>query len=53
MQNALAATSKPPTEHFQGYSQRLSELLLGFDWAPVVRLAEDLRDCWRTGRQVF
>src|SRR5262249_13955094 len=54
MQNALApATSKSPTEHFQGYSRRLCELLHGFDWAPVVRLAEDLRDCWRTGRQVF
>jgi D-sedoheptulose 7-phosphate isomerase len=54
MQNLLGpATSNSPAEHFQGYSQRLSALLLGFDWAPVIRLAEDLRDCWRTGRQVF
>jgi D-sedoheptulose 7-phosphate isomerase len=54
MQNALTpAASKSPTEHFQGYSRRICELLHGFDWAPVVRLAEDLRDCWRTGRQVF
>jgi D-sedoheptulose 7-phosphate isomerase len=54
MQTALGPASiKSPAEHFQAYSQRLSELLLGFDWAPVMRLAEDLRDCWRTGRQVF
>ena len=47
------AAVKSPTEHFVGYSQRLSDTLLGFDWAPVVQLAEDLRECWRTGRQVF
>jgi D-sedoheptulose 7-phosphate isomerase len=47
------ATVKSPVEHFQGYSRRLCDLLAGFDWAPVVHLAEDLRDCWRTGRQVF
>lgn len=23
------------------------------DWAPVERLANDLRDCWRRGRQLF
>jgi hypothetical protein len=28
-------------------------MLEGFDWAPVERLAYDLRDCWQTGRQVF
>ena len=54
MPNVLGpASSKSPAEHFQGYSQRLCGLLLEFDWAPVVRLAEDLRECWRTGRQVF
>jgi len=54
MQNALGhATIQSPIQHFQGYSQRLCKLLLGFDWAPVVRLAEDLRDCWRTAHQVF
>jgi D-sedoheptulose 7-phosphate isomerase len=42
-----------PAEHFLAYTRRLSEILAGFDWSPVVRLAEDLRDCWRTGRQVF
>ena len=54
MPNALAPITSPsPTGHFQGYAQRLCELLIGFDWEPVVRLAEDLRDCWRTGGQVF
>src|SRR5215467_7636187 len=54
MPNVLGpASSKSPIQHFQGYSQRLCKLLLGFDWAPVVRLAEDLRDCWRTAHQVF
>ena len=47
------AAVKSPTDHFVGYSQRLSDILLGFDWAPVVQLAEDLRECWRTGHQVF
>jgi D-sedoheptulose 7-phosphate isomerase len=47
------AAVESPAEHFQGYSQRLCDVLLGFDWAPVVLLAEDLRDCWRSGRQVF
>ena len=54
MQKTLGPASiQSAAEHFQGYSQRLRELLFGFDWAPVVRLAEDLRDCWRTRRQVF
>jgi D-sedoheptulose 7-phosphate isomerase len=43
----------PPAEHFLAYSRRLSDALMGFDWSPVVRLAEDLRDCWQTDRQVF
>ena len=54
MQKKLAAAAvKSPSEHFLGYSRRLSDTLLGFDWTPVVRLAEDLRECWRSGRQVF
>jgi D-sedoheptulose 7-phosphate isomerase len=43
----------PAAEHFLAYSRRLSDTLAGFDWSPVVRLAEDLRDCWQTDRQVF
>jgi D-sedoheptulose 7-phosphate isomerase len=42
-----------PAEHFRAYSRRLSDALLGFDWAPVASLAEDLRDCWGSGRQLF
>ena len=47
------AAAESPAEHFLGYSQRLSKTLLGFDWTPVVGLAEDLRSCWRTGQQLF
>jgi D-sedoheptulose 7-phosphate isomerase len=42
-----------PIEHFLAYSRRLSATLSGFDWTPVAALAEDLRECWRTGRQLF
>jgi D-sedoheptulose 7-phosphate isomerase len=42
-----------PAPHFADYSRRLSELLAGFDWSPVTELAMELRDCWKTGRQVF
>lgn len=49
--NAPAFAS--PAKLFGDYSRRLSALLEGFDWAPVERLAHELRDCWRSGRQVF
>jgi D-sedoheptulose 7-phosphate isomerase len=42
-----------PAQHFAAYSSRLSALLQSYDWAPVERLAADLLDCWKTGRQVF
>lgn len=35
------------------YANRLQAVLQRFDWAPVARLAEELLDCWRSGRQVF
>jgi len=38
---------------FADYSHRLSRVLDGFDWTPVVRLADEMLDCWRKGRQVF
>jgi D-sedoheptulose 7-phosphate isomerase len=54
MQKSLSKKApKSPVEHFLGYSQRLSDILLTFDWTPVVGLAEELRECWRSGRQVF
>src|SRR5580704_18463763 len=39
--------------HCADYSRRLSAVLGEFDWTPVVRLADELLDCWRTCRQVF
>jgi D-sedoheptulose 7-phosphate isomerase len=42
-----------PKAHFAAYSRRLALALEAFDWTPVERLAHDLLDCWKTGRQVF
>ena len=38
---------------FAGYSVRLQEVLRAGDWAPVERLANELLDCWKSGRQLF
>lgn len=38
---------------FAAYSTRLQEVLKNADWSPVERLAGELLDCWRSGRQVF
>lgn len=38
---------------FAGYSARLQDVLRTSDWAPVERLATELLDCWKSGRQVF
>jgi D-sedoheptulose 7-phosphate isomerase len=35
------------------YARRLASALSAHDWADVARLAEDLRDCRDSGRQVF
>jgi D-sedoheptulose 7-phosphate isomerase len=43
----------PAGVHFRDYARRLSATLSDFDWAPAVRMAEELLDCWSTGRQVF
>ncbi|HEY1857209.1 SIS domain-containing protein [Acidocella sp.] len=43
----------PPDVHFAAYLSRLTEAMMAFDWAPLSRLAEELLDCWRSGRQVF
>lgn len=40
-------------QRFASYSRRLSELLAASDWTSVARLADDLLDCWKEGRQVF
>lgn len=38
---------------YKDYSRRLSAALDRVDWSTVELLAEDLYDCWKTGRQVF
>lgn len=38
---------------FEDYSLRLRQVLANTDWSPVRQLANELLDCWRTGRQVF
>src|SRR5882672_621969 len=48
-----ATTPTPLHEFAQDYAVRLKEVLGRADWSGVARLAEELRDCWRTGRQVF
>src|SRR5882757_561349 len=42
-----------PAKLFNDYAKRLSATIGSFDWAPVEKLAYELLDCWRTGRQVF
>lgn len=38
---------------FADYAQRLSRLLLDSEWSGVSELAQDMKDAWRKGRQVF
>jgi len=49
----MNAPSTSPIAGFIDYSHRLQAVLQTIDWSGVVRLAEELHDCWRTGRQVF
>ncbi len=41
------------TAFFSGYAHRLQAVLQSSDWGGAERLAEELQDCWRAGRQVF
>ena len=43
----------PLATRFADYAQRLQSVLASSDWSGVERLAEELRECWRDGRQVF
>ena len=38
---------------FKDYSTRLQNILEVSDWPQIAKLAEELQDCWETGRQVF
>lgn len=49
----MNAPSTGPIAGFVDYSQRLQAVLQATDWSGVARLAEELRGCWRDGRQVF
>lgn len=42
-----------PEAHFAAYWRRLAAAMAGFDWAPLSRLADELLECWHSGRQVF
>jgi D-sedoheptulose 7-phosphate isomerase len=42
-----------PGDLFSDYTSRFADVLKGFDWTSVEKLAYELRDCWQTGRQVF
>lgn len=49
----MNAPQPTATTFFLGYSRRLQEVLRGSNWDRVAGLAEELLDCWRSGRQVF
>jgi D-sedoheptulose 7-phosphate isomerase len=51
--NAPVTLVRDPKEHFADYAARLSATLKTFDWSPVEQLANELLDCWKSGRQVF
>ncbi|MEM7542675.1 MAG: SIS domain-containing protein [Pseudomonadota bacterium] len=44
---------KPIGPMFADYTARLSKVMAEANWEPVEKLAEELLDCWRSGRQVF
>jgi len=49
----MNAPATSPVAGFMDYSRRLQAVLQATDWPAVARLAEELRECWRSGRQVF
>jgi len=48
----LSAAAPDAPALFADYASRLRRVLEGGEWSGVTRLAEELRECWRTGRQV-
>ena len=38
---------------FADYAQRLSHVLMSSEWSEVAQLAQDMRDAWKHGQQVF
>lgn len=49
----MNASAPKPQLVFADYARRLQGVIQSFDWTAVSQLAEELRECWRTGRQVF
>lgn len=49
----MSAPALKPLSGFVDYANRLQAVLQAADWTSVTRLAEELRDCWATGRRVF
>jgi D-sedoheptulose 7-phosphate isomerase len=49
----MNAPTPGPVTACSDYSSRLQMALQTADWSAVSRLAEELHDCWRNGRQVF
>ncbi len=42
-----------PVDGFIAYSDRLRAILADTEWTGAAKLADDLFDCWKTGRQLF
>lgn len=49
----MSAPDPSSGAHFAAYARRLQTVLQSSDWSGVGRLASELNDCRRTGRQVF
>lgn len=49
----MTVATVPISAKFAAYSRRLQETLAGTDFAPVAQLATAMRECWRSGRNVF
>lgn len=49
----MSASSGLPRAHFASYAERLGGALNGCNWGLVEDLANELRSCWKDGRQVF
>ncbi|MFL9880087.1 SIS domain-containing protein [Herbaspirillum rhizosphaerae] len=50
---SMTTQDKLPTAVFTAYASRLQEVLATSDWSGVAQLAQDMKDCWISGRQVF
>jgi D-sedoheptulose 7-phosphate isomerase len=45
--------SQAAQQHFRNYGLRLTRVIENLDYAPLARLAADLKKCWRERRRVF